>query len=823
MEVKDDKKANTSASTSADEYVSTALRRRNPLSNYSSYAYNITMYAATPEAISRFVDSQKFNRNDDGFYIIAQSGGIRSTEPRFITNTGKLGPGEGLDFYIDDLNFEILLPGGDATPSVGAEMQFKIIEPYGFTFFTKWATAINALNQSSAILTKNPKPNLFQQHYVIGIRFYGYDEAGNILTGKEFSALERGQTTDNETALTDDYASFERFFPILVSKATYKLDGRTVVYNIEALAMPLQAGFSIKRGQLSKPTTIVAETVGEALQNENKSSTIRSLMEILNDQQEEEKKANLRTEVNKYSIEWNPTENIKNQKINSDSDNTTRATTTASVPTTTQGTVKTETKSQTIPPGKQLIPLPAGISILTAIDNIISKSEYISKALTAKNTENIETETGENPAVTELKWFTINPVVKPRAYDFKLNDWAYDITYQIQEYKIPYLRFLYKAKTSRYYGAHKVYDFFLTGKNTEVISYEQSYDSQFYIISAMSAGANVDSSNVGVPIKPMPTSGADPTLGKQFKGSEINNNFKANVASVADQAIANIKIIGDPDYLMQNITASPKFVSQNFKKMYGSDGYSINPYGGQIFIEIRFSLAEDYKDDGLMDVNNQIKFYSTFTAEQSKIKGVVYRLLKVKNTFSRGQFTQTLEGILVQENQLSGLKSSNASPAEQQRENKPSTQPNTQTQRPTGAQVGRIAAGPTKEQLSTLYSPRTQNKKYGPNSTASELQTSPVYIEEAKKFTGTELSARRALAVAEAAYGNTKSVQTLVGTVSDDDSNASAIRRVYDESSSEIERLKSRSTDSAIERLEKQKRLRVDDVDPKTLLPRNRG
>lgn len=648
-------KSQTAAPEKSKDVITTALRRKNPLGHYSSYTYNITLYMATPEAIAKFINSGKFERRGGGYYIVAQSGGISPAEPRLMTSSGKLGPGAGLDFYIDDLDFEILMPGGDKTPSVGTQLNFKIIEPIGFTLFTKLSQACALINQESDILKEGSKPNLFQQHYVIGIRFYGYDEAGNIITGKEFSRKEQSGYVDAETAITDDYASFERFFPIVMNKATYKLDGRTVTYNVEASSLNLQASFGVKRGMVKKQSTIVAGTVGEALQYDGKSSaTSRGLMQILNEQELDEVSNKLINEPSKYSVEWNLKESIKTEKLNSDKEYQNQLAALPGIERTSDADVKAAASSQSIPTGKQLIPIAAGTSILSVIDNVITKSEYVSKALIAQNTSAIETATKKNETTLELNWFTVNPVVYPLKFDPKTNDWAYNITYQIQEYKVPYLRTLYKAKNTRYYGPHKEYNFFLTGKNTEVISYEQSYDNQFYIIAAMSTSNDVDTTaNVGsVPVRPQVTSTGSPTMGKQNKGSEINTNVRANLFSVADQAMAKIRILGDPDYLMQNISAAPKFTSDNFKKMYGGDGFSINPYGGQIFVEIIFKLAEDYQDNGLLDVNNQIKFYSTFDATQSKIQGVVYRVAGVKNVFSRGQFTQELDLILIQDSQL---------------------------------------------------------------------------------------------------------------------------------------------------------------------------
>lgn len=845
------KKQDSTADTSANDVITTSLRRKNPLGNYSSYTYNLSLYMVTPEAIAKFINTGRFQRGSTGYYIVAQSGGINPSEPRLMTNSGKLGPGQGLDYYLDDLDFEILMPGGDSTPSVGTVLNFKIIEPMGFTLFTKMAQACNALNQESEILKQAAKPNLFQQHYVLGIRFYGYDQNGNILTGKEFSQREKSGYVDAETALTDDYASFERFFPILINKATYKLDGRAVTYNVEATSLNLQAAFGAKRGLVKKNSSIVASTVGEALQSEGKStSSSRGLMQLLNEQETDEKDAKLISEPTKYSIEWNLKEKIKDEKLSNDKDYQNQISPLPGINRTSDSNVKASANAETIPTGKQSIPIPAGTSILRAIDNIITRSEYISKALIAENDSAIETATKKNETTLELNWFTINPVVYPLKFDPKTFDWSYNITYQIQEYKIPYLRFLYKAKSSRYYGPHKEYNFFLTGQNTEVISYEQSYDNQFYIISAMSTSNEVDGTkSVGtVPVRPQATSGSSPVGGKPNKGSEINNNARANIFSVADQAMATIKILGDPDYLMQNISAAPKFTSANFKKFYGGDGFSINPYGGQIFVEIIFKLAEDYQNDGLLDVNDQIKFYSTFDATQSKIKGVVYRVIKVKSMFSKGQFIQELELILIQDSQLN-LNNKPTSAQEQRSQtavqqsqtavpqsvpysNEGRTRPAPKTQVNTSATTE--GSAPNTPLNANYDSRKTQsslaksveerlNRKFGPDSSSSVLQGSPAYIQAGseKRFIH-----RERLSIAEVTYGNSRSIDTLAGPVVDDEGEVNRVQKALgqiSENNYETQRLKSKSDTIDTERTTKRPTISVEGVDPKTLLLKPRG
>jgi len=61
-----------------------------------------------------------------------------------------------------------------------------------------------------------------------------------------------------------------------------------------------------------------------------------------------------------------------------------------------------------------------------------------------------------------------------------------------------------------------------------------------------------------------------------------------------------------------------------------------------VFIEINFREAVDYNDTtGLMDINENIIFWKY--PKELNIKGVSYRLISVKSSFSKGKFTQDLE------------------------------------------------------------------------------------------------------------------------------------------------------------------------------------
>jgi hypothetical protein len=106
-------------------------------------------------------------------------------------------------------------------------------------------------------------------------------------------------------------------------------------------------------------------------------------------------------------------------------------------------------------------------------------------------------------------------------------------------------------------------------------------------------------------------------------------------------ADAKIQILGDPDYLMRE--AAPG-INEVYKQFYQDDGYTINPNGGQVFIEIAFNEGIDYDiNAGTMEINDSIFFWDYPESVMSKVKGVSYQVRECESVFKGGKFTQTLQ------------------------------------------------------------------------------------------------------------------------------------------------------------------------------------
>jgi hypothetical protein len=109
-------------------------------------------------------------------------------------------------------------------------------------------------------------------------------------------------------------------------------------------------------------------------------------------------------------------------------------------------------------------------------------------------------------------------------------------------------------------------------------------------------------------------------------------------------AQARIQILGDPDYLMREAANG---INEVYKQFYQDDGFTINPNGGQVFIEIAFNEGVDYDNNtGTMTINDSIFFWDypdSVKSGPNAIKGVSYQVRECESVFKGGKFTQTLQ------------------------------------------------------------------------------------------------------------------------------------------------------------------------------------
>jgi hypothetical protein len=666
------------------EAIKPGKRTQNPLCNFSSYTYKISLYMITPDAYSSFIlsgrktlvgitdvteaeqksrdvvtsnssptaspgsppasaggsnNSQKVG----GVYLIAQSGGINKNDPQRAPNFD-------VDFYLDELK----ITQNIGTKEVGSTtnyttITFTITEPYGFSLLTRLRKAQNALQTVTNTPNFDKVQDPARQIYMLGIRFLGYDKDGNIIDPTKIPNSD-GDPQGNAFGL------YERFYDIIIRDLKFKITGKPVTYSIVAGNASSIIAFGSKFGEMEQDINITADTVQNALTGgvgspagAGRGGGMVGLLSKLNYDQ-----AQLTGIIpREYDVKFigSGSENIRDALLVSLADLDKRKIPTTSITDTSQSN---ENASQTEPirSAYRTIKIPSGGTIIQAVNQIIKQSSYLGDALAAIATTALSSNK-DTKAVPELiqpdekkiSWYNMHAEVTNKGWDSTQGDYVYKILYIIQPYSTPVVVAASAKVVPEYYGAHKRYEYWFTGKNSEIISYEQQMDYAFYNVTV--AGNSIDPSAQGgatdIPI----TAGKkqeQPSEGLINYGMEAQNAYMTSLFSPRDFGNARIRILGDPDFLMQ---PAPSSINDLYSQFYGTDRFTINPNGGQVFIEINFKEPVDYQNStGTMSLNDSIYFWkypeSIQKALNSRGGGISYMVKQVNSSFSKGKFEQEL-------------------------------------------------------------------------------------------------------------------------------------------------------------------------------------
>jgi hypothetical protein len=292
----------------------------------------------------------------------------------------------------------------------------------------------------------------------------------------------------------------------------------------------------------------------------------------------------------------------------------------------------------------------AGQQIIQFIDTVLRNSNYITDQ--QKVIWNGKTNTWEyngKPA-QNFAWFNISCQAEQLQYDPKQNDFAYRITYIIAPYQIPVQSEYFDNNSFR--GVHKVYNYWFTGQNSQILSFEQNYNNAW--TQALTSDASVRAGNESLASRVnsreqwkkryMPAS-------NQARQGGDGNTFEpgANAADylyTVDTATITLNILGDPAWIPPPTNIQP---GQFSASPFFADG-SINTTASAAYFEFAWNKPTDYNlTTGLMDPG-QNNFGSNRTAGVAGIaqQAVSYQATGVKSKFRGGRFTQELSGTWLQ-------------------------------------------------------------------------------------------------------------------------------------------------------------------------------
>ena len=299
---------------------------------------------------------------------------------------------------------------------------------------------------------------------------------------------------------------------------------------------------------------------------------------------------------------------------------------------------------------------------MQVIDLTIRNSTFITQQARVVNQEEDTDELGnpiENPTAApvtaKVNWFNITMEAVPRTseYDYKRNDYAYDIRYIISPYVVVNFDSKY-FPIAKFNGLHKSYSYWFTGKNSAVLDYQANFNSLYNL--TISGSDSKDSGTEAIrrkytsSMRDIPTyvyqaRSSESNFGADGKGNETSANAAEYLYSPSDLATAKVRIVGDPGWIQQGSVAAGVNPKNFDYKGFLPDG-TINFDSSQVMFEIAWQRPEDYNiNTGLADPYSGAYSGNENLARQA-IQSYVYMARKCTSEFRQGKFEQTIEGSL---------------------------------------------------------------------------------------------------------------------------------------------------------------------------------
>ena len=249
----------------------------NILDNYASYTYNISLYIMSPEDYGRMLrDKQK---RLYGSQLLMRSGGAPISQVSGGNTGGQTDPAEGagttqslglnvtgrsqffpLDYYIDDVMVRSIINGKGVRGAHNVtELKFKLIENNGITFLSNLFAATQQYIKISGGAGVNK--NYAAQNYLMVIRFYGYDDQGNLVTASK---------SGKDAAGTDVNAIVEKFIPFQFTGIRFRIANKLVEYDCSAVCPQNNVNTGVARGTIPYNVELQSQTLNELLSGTQK-------------------------------------------------------------------------------------------------------------------------------------------------------------------------------------------------------------------------------------------------------------------------------------------------------------------------------------------------------------------------------------------------------------------------------------------------------------------------------------------------------------------------------------------------------------------------
>ncbi len=591
--------------------------RDNPLDKFPSYTYNLSVYMMTPQQYNAMLSAPK--PSVAGLLLLMNSGGVPTSE------RNQYFP---LDYYMDTLQIKTYVSGKGAMGAhTATELSFRITEPNGLTFIHNLVKATTAL-----ALGENRIENSFlNQHYLMAIRFQAMDANGALV-----NAPSLGGTSSNPGII-------EKFIPFRITGIRTKVASRVAEYEISAVCPQNQVATGQQRGTIPYNIELQSMTLKDRMVE--LCTALNKFQVDLTKPQAGETES-IFEYADEYDIKLLPPLDDPSVTVIPPGEISRPATGMNPDP-------KTAPPNQTLNPATQTtkttvkpMSASAGLSIVQFIDQAVRTSGYIyqqqNKFFDPK-TKKIVTQNGSGKY---LAWYRITTEARPMAdkWDRKRRDYAYKVTYQVAPYLVTDSLSEYFPVSPKW-PAPKIYYYWFTGQNTQILDYTQELNNLYYlVVTSAQRSVHLDSLLRDETAKGFQATSGQSSQGSDGKVNEPGANAADRFYSPADLARIKMTIVGDPDWIAQGDVWGK--ITPVIPDATLPDG-TINFASREPLFEVVYNTPADY------DLNQGIIKPPAPGASpddplpRREIISNRYLAYWVVNNFDKGKFTQELNGTLV--------------------------------------------------------------------------------------------------------------------------------------------------------------------------------
>lgn len=498
----------------------TQISLENPLHEYASYTYNISLHMISIETYNRIINNN-FVNNSPTPYVPENV--LISSAGRYNDVDFKRNKYFKEDFYFEDFRMQtVITPNMRNRNTNMIECSFTIIEPNGFTLINRMIAAANEINKGFI----GAPESYVRIPYVLQIDFFGYKEKGDVkpekikdltkiipicLVNVETQVRQAGAEYKVQ-AVAFNHQVFSQVFNAIPFNT--QISAKTVSAAFNANTLSYDAALSgtflhnlnrqdeiqreiskleqiknqINSGALDLLTTEDLTDTDKKLSTlvttlnglRNLSIDVSSVCSAINQFYETLKKRGEISYVTKFHVEFDleigNSEIFYGMPVSAPGAATTNSSLT--------GITSSALQSGTIN-------IPAGSTITNIIDFIVRNSRYIQDQIElpdqqasavrndiARGTKRVEDLVSllNKP----LKWYKIVPTLKVGKWDNKLKRFAADtVILYVKKFtvnsKYPF------APTGRVPGYVKKYDYMFTGRNKDIIDWHINFNTLYLL------------------------------------------------------------------------------------------------------------------------------------------------------------------------------------------------------------------------------------------------------------------------------------------------------------------------------------------------------